>query len=76
MKDNFDVHKWVKDTLIKEIEAEGEINLDINTVKKIHSYLSKKLDAIAEENGDRMSYFSSEYPIASSLYFDLKQNLK
>jgi hypothetical protein len=76
MTDNFDVRKWVKDTLIKEIEAEGEINLDINTVKKMHSFLSKTLDKIAIEKGDRMSYFSAEYPTPLSLYYDLKQNLK
>ena len=72
MIDKFDVSKWKKDILLKEIE---NTELDPKLIFAIHKYLTKKLDNKAIESGDRMSYFSAEYPLATSFYNDLVKNL-
>jgi hypothetical protein len=71
---DFDIYQW-KENMLKE-EADVPYKLDPKLIVAIHKYLSAKLDKVAEKEGDRMSYFSQEYPIASSFYYDLEKNLK
>jgi hypothetical protein len=71
--DKFDVSKWKKEMILKEMENN---NLDPDLVKSIHTYLTKELHKLAEKHGDRMSHFEERYPTSLSLYYDLEKNLK
>lgn len=65
---------------VKKLDLKPPIQINENNISpdmffKLHKYLSNKLDKIAIENGDRMSEFSSEYPTASSFWFDIKDKI-
>ena len=47
-----------------------------NELYAIHKYLKERLDKKAVEDGDRMSYFSAEYPLASAFAKDIERVLQ
>ena len=47
-----------------------------NELYAIHKYLKERLDKKAVEDGDRMSYFSAEYPLASTFAKDIERVLQ
>lgn len=66
--DNFDVSKWNKSRYLNESQNKEEA-LPIPSPKVfylIHEYLQKVLDDQAVNQGDRMSYFSAEFPTPTS----------
>jgi hypothetical protein len=59
----------------------GEAAEDINEsseqeLYRVHKFLKEKLDKKAVEAGDRMSYFSAEFPLASTFAKDVKEVLQ
>ena len=67
----FNVHKWFKNQYLKEAGILEEEKLPMPSPAvfyAIHEVLKNFLDEKAVEAGDRMSYFSAEFPLSS--YFE------
>lgn len=74
MVDKFSIKEWFREKYIREGQ-ENEIPSP-QFFFKLHKHLSQILDKEAQNSGDRMSYFSAKYPLASNFYHEMKKVLE
>ena len=79
-KDSTRLAKYEKVHTMEDLEKLIVSNLteeaSPNELYAIHKYLKERLDKKAVEDGDRMSYFSAEYPLASTFAKDIERVLQ
>jgi hypothetical protein len=63
-----DLEELMQKDITEDINESSEQDL-----YKVHKFLKGKLDKKAVEAGDRMSYFSAEFPLASTFAKDVKK---
>jgi len=75
--DNFDTSKWLKDQYLEEAGLLTEANIPSpNFFYAMHKILKNFLDEKAVEAGDRMSYFSAEWPLSTAFESYMRKQLE
>ena len=75
--DNFDTSKWLKDQYLEEAGLLTEAGMPSpNFFYAMHKILADFLDEKAIKAGDRMSYFSSEFPLSTAFESYMKKQLE
>ena len=74
---DFNISSWKKNQYLDEAGLLSEATLPMpNFFYKMWEIISKNLDAQAVASGDRMSYFSAEFPTASSFEMYMRKQLQ
>jgi len=75
--DNFDTSKWLKNQYLEEAGLLTEAGMPSpNFFYAMHKILADFLDEKAIKAGDRMSYFSSEFPLSTAFESYMKKQLE
>lgn len=75
--DNFDTSKWLKDQYLEEAGLLTEAGMPSpDFFYKMHKILKDFLDEKAVKAGDRMSYFSAEWPLSTAFESYMRKQLE
>ena len=75
--DNFDTSKWLKDQYLEEAGLLTEAGMPSpDFFYKMHKILKDFLDEKAVKAGDRMSYFSAEWPLSTAFESYMRRQLE
>ena len=75
--DNFDTSKWLKDQYLEEAGLLTEADMPSpDFFYKMHKILKDFLDEKAVKAGDRMSYFSAEWPLSTAFESYMRRQLE
>ena len=75
--DNFDTSKWLKNQYLEEAGLLTEANMPSpDFFYKMHKILADFLDEKAIKAGDRMSYFSAEWPLSTAFENYMRKQLE
>ena len=73
----FDANKWLKNQYLKEAGLLTEADMPSpDFFYKMHKILKNFLDEKAIKAGDRMSYFSAEWPLSSAFESYMRRQLE
>jgi hypothetical protein len=75
--DNFDTSKWLKNQYLEEAGLLTEAGMPSpNFFYAMHKILANFLDEKAIKAGDRMSYFSAEFPLSTAFESYMRKQLE